>query len=380
MAAASASGHPEPPSPHSRPRPRHRRSFRDHVDNGPGFVSAMRSTAYDDDEPDAMHPNDDAAYYTNAYSLSLRRRSMTKSPAAKRRASRLQRVAAPPDPASSPSPSPSPSPEHAHEHDANAAPALSPDSHSTVDDDFELGHVSANAAGPVNDSFVTYNAFDPPAGMSAEPTGLPEPIEVLQTPSPPAEALEGPIGVAEPAMDQFMDEEGSPSPPPAPAKEPCPEGITQEQWDVALKIRHNKSVAWSDYTPELLRAALPTQSAIHEFLASRWIPIKELHRLESFGVFTYKRGKFTDAEKRSLRMYLEDFQEVHQLSDEELVDLLMSKGKNTEKNRYGKFWPELAGAVPGRPVRYVKEVVKRMYDPRGRKGEWTAEEDFKLKQ
>ncbi|EKC98622.1 nucleolus protein [Trichosporon asahii var. asahii CBS 8904] len=361
MAAAEASS--------SSQRPRNPRAINDHVDNSPGFVSAMRSTAYEDDESD--NEND---YYANSYSLSLRGRSSLKSPRSAPRSPLAKKKKKTPvafDP--KPLPESMVSPDHSE------------------DEGFNLGEVTARKDLPVNNSFVTFNAFDPPAGMTPESTGAEvedtaeeepvEPVEVLQTPSPAVQQEEPevaqPSSVHEPPADVEWSTINDPT---DPTKTPCPDGITQEQWHVALKIRHNKSVAWSDYTPELLRAALPTQAAIHEFLASRWIPIKELHRLESFGVFTYKRGKFTDAEKRSLRMYLEDFQEVHQLSDAELVDLLMSKGKNTEKNRYGKFWPELAGAVPGRPVRYVKEVVKRMYDPRGRKGEWTMEEDFKLKQ
>ncbi len=34
--------------------------------------------------------------------------------------------------------------------------------------------------------------------------------------------------------------------------------------------------------------------------------------------------------------------------------------------------------VPGRPVKYVKDHVKRLYDPRGKKGPWSAEEDATL--
>lgn len=368
MAAATASE-----------RPRARKRLNDHVDNSPGFVSAMRSTAYDDD-----NESDHDDYYANSYSLSLRSRNHPKSPTTKKKPkSKHSRVTFEPplEPESEPEP------------ERQAEPIISPDRTDDEEDAANLGETSASAARaarkdrPKNNSFVTYNAFDPPAGISPEPTGAEdsepnEPAEVLQTPSPAEQSQDEPIDVVElanPHLPPGVVDWSTINDPTDPSKTPAPDGISQEQWHVALKIRHNKSVAWSDYTPELLRAALPTQDAINEFLASRWIPIKELHRLESFGVFTYKRGKFTDAEKRSLRMYLEDFQEVHGLSDAELVDLLMSKGKNTEKNRYGKFWPELAGAVPGRPVRYVKEVVKRMYDPRGRKGEWTMEEDYKLK-
>jgi len=56
----------------------------------------------------------------------------------------------------------------------------------------------------------------------------------------------------------------------------------------------------------------------------------------------------------------------------------MAKGKAGERSQYPKFYSDLAGQVPGRPVRYVKEAVKRMYDPRARKGAWTKAEDAEL--
>ena len=37
-----------------------------------------------------------------------------------------------------------------------------------------------------------------------------------------------------------------------------------------------------------------------------------------------------------------------------------------------------AATVPGRPVKYVKDHVKREYDPRARKGTWTKQEDDEL--
>lgn len=38
-----------------------------------------------------------------------------------------------------------------------------------------------------------------------------------------------------------------------------------------------------------------------------------------------------------------------------------------------------ASQIPGRPLRYVQKQVQRLYDPRGRKGAWTADEDRELK-
>ena len=39
---------------------------------------------------------------------------------------------------------------------------------------------------------------------------------------------------------------------------------------------------------------------------------------------------------------------------------------------------DAAAVVPGRPVKYVRDHVRRLYDPKGKKGPWTADEDAAL--
>lgn len=69
------------------------------------------------------------------------------------------------------------------------------------------------------------------------------------------------------------------------------------------------------------------------------------------------------------------------MTEEQVLDVIMAKKGDGDKNRtdHPTFWVEMASQVPGRPVRYVKEAVKRMYDPRARKGPWTKEEDTALR-
>lgn len=88
------------------------------------------------------------------------------------------------------------------------------------------------------------------------------------------------------------------------------------------------------------------------------------------------------------------------MDDQELVSVIMGKGRSSERSSFPKFWPELgefiiyselpaspleaiaegrtAAQVPGRPVVYVKKCVQRMYDPRAHKGAWTNAEDDDL--
>ncbi|GFZ50527.1 hypothetical protein JCM24511_08284 [Saitozyma sp. JCM 24511] len=128
-----------------------------------------------------------------------------------------------------------------------------------------------------------------------------------------------------------------------------------------------------------IRVMCKTQQGMDAYLCSKWIDIGELQRLEKAGILTYKRGKFTDEEIRAVKTYLATFQAIHRVSDAELVDLIMARGHRlSDRERHPKFWPDIAAQVPGRPVKYVKDHLQRMYDPRGRKGAWSAKEDEQL--
>ncbi|ORY31841.1 hypothetical protein BCR39DRAFT_525659 [Naematelia encephala] len=131
-------------------------------------------------------------------------------------------------------------------------------------------------------------------------------------------------------------------------------------------------------TDDELRRAFRTEGAAYAWLASKWVGLNELQRLEAEGILTYKRGKFSQAESMAVKQHLAMFQHVNRISDHELVNLVMAKGRMSERRDFPKFWPEVAATVPGRPVKYVKDHVHRMYDPRGRKGAWTKSEDEEL--
>lgn len=65
----------------------------------------------------------------------------------------------------------------------------------------------------------------------------------------------------------------------------------------------------------------------------------------------------------------------------EFPDFWLELGKATATlGMFGTDARTIAKVVPGRPVKYVRDHTKRMYDPRGHKGCWTAEEDAKLLQ
>ena len=85
--------------------------------------------------------------------------------------------------------------------------------------------------------------------------------------------------------------------------------------------------------------------------------------------------------------------QLNRVTQDELVDIIFAKGRTSERNDYGKFWPDTgewdarrrrsslisAAKLPGRPVKYVRDAAMRMYNPDGHKGAWTKDEDQKLR-
>ncbi|CAK9785238.1 hypothetical protein CC85DRAFT_302155 [Cutaneotrichosporon oleaginosum] len=129
-----------------------------------------------------------------------------------------------------------------------------------------------------------------------------------------------------------------------------------------------------------LRTQVTSEEEAERALASRWLSPTGIRRLEATGLIAVKRGKFLAAEKKAMQQQLKTFQAVNKMSDEELVDLIMSKGRYVERGSHPTFWFDLAAQVPGRPVKSVVDAVKRMYDPRAGKGMWLPSEDRALLQ
>ncbi|WVR06653.1 hypothetical protein IAU60_003685 [Kwoniella sp. DSM 27419] len=131
---------------------------------------------------------------------------------------------------------------------------------------------------------------------------------------------------------------------------------------------------------DVLKKMLNGPRAVEQWLSSNWSSEKEIRRLEKAGVLTFKKGKFSPDEQYAIRRTLENYQKVHKMTDDQLVEQVMSKAGDTDmsKDDYQTFWLDVAAAVPGRPVVNVQFCAQRMYDPKGHKGPWTAEEDEAL--
>ncbi|KAL1409128.1 RNA polymerase I enhancer binding protein [Vanrija albida] len=131
-------------------------------------------------------------------------------------------------------------------------------------------------------------------------------------------------------------------------------------------------------TDEELRTLLANEEDMFDFLASKWMSIAELQRLEAAGILRYRRGKFLQSELAAIHSGLEAFRRENNLDRDGLREIILGKGLQSERAKYPRFFPEIARLCPGRPVRYVKECIKRLYDPRAHKGPWTEAEDKEL--
>ncbi|KIR25677.1 nucleolar protein [Cryptococcus deuterogattii LA55] len=124
-----------------------------------------------------------------------------------------------------------------------------------------------------------------------------------------------------------------------------------------------------------LRLRFRDPKAQEAWLASTSIGKTELLRLER-EVLSYKKGKFTEDEKLSIKKALENYQKIHRMSSFDLVELVMTKTlQATDKETVREFWKDIAASVPGRPILNVQPFVRRMLDPKAHKGRWTPEED-----
>nr|KIR44426.1 nucleolar protein [Cryptococcus bacillisporus CA1280] len=124
-----------------------------------------------------------------------------------------------------------------------------------------------------------------------------------------------------------------------------------------------------------LRSRFRDPKAQEAWLASTSIGKTELLRLER-EVLSYKKGKFTEDEKLSIKKALENYQKIHRMSSFDLVELVMTKTlQATDKETVREFWKDIAASVPGRPILNVQPFVRRVLDPKAHKGRWTPEED-----
>lgn len=110
--------------------------------------------------------------------------------------------------------------------------------------------------------------------------------------------------------------------------------------------------------------------------SSRWMPVKELHRVEAESGVKYKRGKFSNAEAQAVNDIVQKYLAEHNLSFAEFKELFFQRRGH---NRLHDFFLMAAQQLVGRPVIHVYHYMRRQYHPGNWHGRWSPEEDAQLK-
>ena len=110
---------------------------------------------------------------------------------------------------------------------------------------------------------------------------------------------------------------------------------------------------------------------------TKWQTVEKLQELESETGKSYKRGKFSNTEKRIVLESIEEWISEHgEMTREAFINSLFNKG---ERRRFTDFFVRTATKLGGRPVLMVYHYIKRLLHPGNRAGNWTEEEDAQLR-
>ncbi|KAJ2545137.1 RNA polymerase I enhancer binding protein, partial [Coemansia sp. RSA 1878] len=142
-------------------------------------------------------------------------------------------------------------------------------------------------------------------------------------------------------------------------------------------------------------------------LRRRWFTQAHLRRLQSEGV-VFRKGKFTDEENAEIDEAVTAFVEMHGLTRQEMYGHLFQRKAHEAGNQSQQrtqdagselqrrthdagqagddagrqvrraFWPELAEALPERPLQAIYHHVRRKFHPHNYQGAWTTGEDTRL--
>ncbi|KZV87371.1 hypothetical protein EXIGLDRAFT_620771 [Exidia glandulosa HHB12029] len=128
-------------------------------------------------------------------------------------------------------------------------------------------------------------------------------------------------------------------------------------------------------------SSLPTPKSVNtpehtHVLSTKWLSSKQLNDLVETEGLLLKKGKFSKIEENAIREAIEKYRVEHNLTQDELTDLIFRKHKGGEAS--DGFWQEATLAVPQRGVTGVYHYVKRQYHPLGKQGKWSDDEDEAL--
>lgn len=115
---------------------------------------------------------------------------------------------------------------------------------------------------------------------------------------------------------------------------------------------------------------------LHELFSAKWQTVQKLRGVEQESGKRYRRGKFSNAERRIVNASVDEYVSEHGTSREAFLDALFN---SVGRRRFADFFIKTTQKLSGRPVLMVYHYMKRLLHPGNRQGNWTAAEDMQLR-
>lgn len=87
-----------------------------------------------------------------------------------------------------------------------------------------------------------------------------------------------------------------------------------------------------------------------------------------------KKGVFTQGEEEKIKKSLLSYAYEHNLTDDELISLIVDKQNKKESSA----WTKIAECLPNRSVQSIHNLCHRIYHPDNYQGRWTPNEETQL--
>lgn len=113
-----------------------------------------------------------------------------------------------------------------------------------------------------------------------------------------------------------------------------------------------------------------------ELYGTKWINTAKLREVAETSGVPYKRGKYSESERRALHDEVETFLREQQMERTAFLNSIFNRRGN---KRNGDFFVRVAQRLPGRPILLVYHYLRRQLFTNQKGYHWTSEQDASLK-
>lgn len=122
---------------------------------------------------------------------------------------------------------------------------------------------------------------------------------------------------------------------------------------------------------------------LRELFSSRWLTVEELQEIERESGKRFKRGKFSEKEKQTIRDTLKEFLADRGLSESDFIEVFFNRKTESHQHyddpRFNSLFKAISMRLDGRPILMAYQCVRRMYHPGNGKGKWSTQDDGELR-